>query len=113
LPERALSLNPAQNRFRRQTCWGAPVIEAQENFLDALHTHTVHPGLVRRDDVRRAVDVTLRRTGDGFVVEYRGQSAQSGLLFRLFESPRTHELAYLSGLSVCQIEYRYANDSLV
>jgi phenylpropionate dioxygenase-like ring-hydroxylating dioxygenase large terminal subunit len=113
LPERVLALDPSQNRFRWQTRWRAPILDAQENFLDALHTHTVHPGLVRRSDVRRNVDVTLRVGGDGFAIEYAGQATQSGLLFRLFESPRTRECAYFSGLSVGQIEYRYANGSTI
>ncbi len=113
LPERVRALAPSQNRFRWQTRWRAPILDAQENFLDALHTHTVHPGLVRRADVRRPVDVTLRMGGDGFAIEYAGQATQSGLLYRLFESPRTRECAYYSGLSVGQIEYRYANGATI
>lgn len=113
LPGRVLALRPGQNRFRWQTCWGAPVLDAQENFLDALHTHTVHPGLVRRADNRRPVEVTLRVHDDGFVVDYSGQSTQSGLLFRLFESRRMRERAYLSGRSVAQIEYGYANGAWI
>lgn len=111
LPERVTALDPKQQRFLTQMCWGAPIIDAQENFLDALHTHTVHPGLVRSSRPRHAVTATLQRTGDGFVVDYRGQNEQSGLLFRLFESPRTSERAHFSALSVGQIEYCYANGS--
>jgi phenylpropionate dioxygenase-like ring-hydroxylating dioxygenase large terminal subunit len=110
-PQRVLALDPARNRFRWQTRWGAPILDAQENFLDALHTHTVHRGLVRSEDVRRPTEVTLCVQQDGFVVDYAGQSTQSGLLFRLFESPRVRERAYFSGLSVAQIEYGYANGS--
>jgi phenylpropionate dioxygenase-like ring-hydroxylating dioxygenase large terminal subunit len=109
LPERVTAMNPERQRFVQQMRWGAPIIDAQENFLDALHTHTVHPGLVRQANLRRPVDVTLRVAGDGFVVDYAGQADQSGLLFRLFESPRVSERAYFSALSVGQIEYRYAN----
>ena len=113
LPDRVVAMKPEQNRFRWQTRWGAPVVDAEENFLDALHTHTVHPGLVRRDAVRRPINVTLRVGGDGFAVEYAGQATQSGLLFQLFESPRTRECAYFSALSVAQIEYRYVNGSAI
>ena len=109
LPQRITALDPAQRRFVWQTRWAAPILDAQENFLDALHTHTVHPGLVRRDKVRRPVDVELCVDGDGFHVDYMGQPEQSGLFFRLFESPRTRERAYFSGLSVAQLEYRYAS----
>jgi phenylpropionate dioxygenase-like ring-hydroxylating dioxygenase large terminal subunit len=111
LPERVTAMNPGDQRFVQQMRWGAPIIDAEENFLDALHTHTVHPGLVRKTDVRRPVSVTLTVAGDGFMVDYAGQADQSGLLFRLFESPRVSERAYFSALSVGQIEYRYANGS--
>lgn len=113
LPERVTAMNPQGQRFVQQMRWGAPIIDAEENFLDALHTHTVHPGLVRRTDVRRPVSVTLTVAGDGFMVDYAGQADQSGVLFRLFESPRVSERAYFSALSVGQIEYRYANGSAV
>ncbi|HEY5758300.1 MAG TPA: aromatic ring-hydroxylating dioxygenase subunit alpha [Steroidobacter sp.] len=113
LPERVTAMNPQGQRFVQQMRWGAPIIDAEENFLDALHTHTVHPGLVRRSDVRRPVSVTLTVGGDGFMVDYQGQADQSGLLFRLFESPRVSERAYFSALSVGQIEYRYANGSAI
>lgn len=108
LPERILAMNPAHRRFLWQDRWKAPVIDVQENFLDALHTHTVHPGIVRRARERRRVDVRLERAGDGFHVDYSGQAEQSGLLFRLFESRRTRERAYVSDVSVAQLEYRYA-----
>lgn len=111
LPQRVLAMDPERQRFLCKMRWGAPILDAQENFLDALHTHTVHAGLVRRTSIRRPVNVTLRVTGDGFVVDYAGPAEQSGLLYRLFESPRVSERAYFSALSVGQIEYRYANGS--
>lgn len=109
LPERIQTMNPDRRRFLKVMTWQAPILEAQENFLDALHTHLVHPGLVRRDSKRRAVTVLTCSQGDGFSVDYQGQSDQSGLLYRLFESRRTRERAHFSGLSVAQIEYRYAS----
>jgi phenylpropionate dioxygenase-like ring-hydroxylating dioxygenase large terminal subunit len=109
LPDRLLALDPHRRRFLWETTWHAPVIEAQDNFLDALHTHRVHPGLVRRDTQRRPVTVQARGTRDGFQIDYLGQQKQSGLLFRLFESPRTRERAHFSGLSVAQLEYRYVS----
>jgi phenylpropionate dioxygenase-like ring-hydroxylating dioxygenase large terminal subunit len=107
LPQRALELDPASRRFVQQFKWRAPILEAQENFLDAQHTPTIHPKIVRNDSKRAPVRVVLQRTGDGFVVDYSGQPQQTGWLFRLFESPRTSERAYFSGLSMAQIEYRY------
>lgn len=113
LPERIRALDASRRRFLWQARWQAPVLDIQENFLDALHTHLVHPGLVRSGKPRRQVRVTLTATGDGFQVDYEGQATQSGLLYRLFESRRTSERAYFSGLSVAQIEYRYAAGRIV
>ena len=107
LPMRALELDPARRRFLTQLLWRAPIIEAQENFLDALHTPFIHPGIVRSGSHQTAVRVILQKTGDGFMVDYSGQPRQTGRLFKLFESPRASERAYLSGLSMAQIEYRY------
>jgi phenylpropionate dioxygenase-like ring-hydroxylating dioxygenase large terminal subunit len=113
LPSRVLELDPHRRRFLSQFHWRAPIIEAQENFLDALHTPFVHSGIVRRGSNRTAVKVELRRSADGFTVEYFGSPSQSGWLYRLFESPRISERAYFSGLSMAQIEYRYRNGSTV
>jgi phenylpropionate dioxygenase-like ring-hydroxylating dioxygenase large terminal subunit len=113
-PPRAIaSLDPRDRRFLWQTRWGAPILEALENFLDALHTHLVHPGLVRRDSQRVAATATLTRTDEGFTVDYYGGPKQSGVLYRLFESPRTAERARFCGPGVAQIEYRYENGSTV
>ena len=113
LPRIVRSLESAHRRFLWQTQWGAPVLEALENFLDPLHTHLIHPGLVRRHSRRVAVTATLSRVEDGFTMDYQSGSTQSGLLYRLFESPRTAERAHFCGPGVAQIEYRYANDSAV
>lgn len=107
LPQRMLGLDPSRRRFLWETTWQAPVIEVQDNFLDALHTHLVHPGLVRRDAHRQPVTARSRGTADGFLIDYEGADSQSGLLFRLFETPRSLERAAFSGLSVAQLEYRY------
>lgn len=104
---RALELDPSRQRFSGQYHWRAPILEAQENFLDALHTPFIHPGIVRSGSHRAAVKVVLQKTGDGFMVDYSGQPRQTGWLFRLFESPRASERAYFSGLCMAQIEYRY------
>jgi phenylpropionate dioxygenase-like ring-hydroxylating dioxygenase large terminal subunit len=108
LPDRLIALDPGRRRFLRELVWNAPVIEAQDNFLDALHTHFVHPGIVRRDSRRLPANLRMRPARDGFQIDYEGQKTQSGLLFRLFESARVLERAHFSGLSVAQLEYRYA-----
>lgn len=108
LPQRVEALDPMSCHFLWQTMWRAPVVEVQENFLDALHTHSIHPGLVRHSGQRQPMQAALAVGGDGFQVDYCGQPAQSGLLYRLFESPRTRERAYFSACAVAQLEYVYA-----
>jgi phenylpropionate dioxygenase-like ring-hydroxylating dioxygenase large terminal subunit len=113
LPARITGLDPARQRFLWQGLWRAPVLDIQENFLDALHTHFIHPGLVRRSNARRDLRATLKVADDGFVIDYAGQATQSGLLFRLFESARVGERAFYSALGVAQLEYRYANGATI
>jgi phenylpropionate dioxygenase-like ring-hydroxylating dioxygenase large terminal subunit len=96
-----------------QARWKTSVVDAIENFLDPLHTHSLHPGLVRRGGKRRPVDVAVKMTNDGFRITYSGQEEQSGLLYRLFESPRVSECAVFAGASSARIEYRYQNGSAI
>ncbi len=71
LPRVVTTLEPGSRRFLWQTKWGAPILEALENFLDALHTHLIHPGLVRCDSARHRVSTTLRRHEEGFTRRLR------------------------------------------
>ncbi|HEY2686699.1 MAG TPA: aromatic ring-hydroxylating dioxygenase subunit alpha [Steroidobacteraceae bacterium] len=107
MPLRATAMDPAHRRFVGQLKWRAPILDAQENFLDALHTPFVHPGIVRGEAERTPVTVVVQKTKDGFVIDYSGQPRQSGWFYRLFESPRASERAYFSGMSMAQLEYRY------
>lgn len=113
-PRMVAAYAPGSRKFLGRLRWRGHVVDAIENFLDPLHTHTVHPGLVRQPDApRRAMRVALDVTPEGFVVDYRGQPEQSGLLFRLFESPRQSEKLHFAGAGSAQIEYVYANGSVV
>lgn len=60
LPRAIVALDPSCRRFLWQTRWGAPILEALENFLDALHTHLIHPGLV--SSLRRSPPGRCRRS---------------------------------------------------
>ncbi|MNV72247.1 hypothetical protein D3C71_1653220 [compost metagenome] len=84
-----------------------------ENVLDPLHTHFIHAGLVRRDGKRMQATVSFSTTEEGFTVDYRGMPAQSGLLYRLFESERTAERAHFAAPGSARLEYTYANGSRV
>jgi phenylpropionate dioxygenase-like ring-hydroxylating dioxygenase large terminal subunit len=100
-------------RFTWSTTWNARALDALENFLDPLHTHFVHPGLVRRDGDRQAVTATVVRSNGTMRIDYSGQPKQNGLLFQLFESRRDVERAHFSTAAAgsAQLEYRYANGS--
>lgn len=104
-------LAPGNRKFLWQTTWQANIVDALENVLDPLHTHFVHTGPVRRQAARRAMQVGLRADAEGFVVDYAGQSAQSGLLYPLFESPRERERASFSAPGTAQLHYHYRNGS--
>lgn len=105
-PALAMTLPPAHRRYLYQSRWSAHVLDALENFLDALHTHHLHPGLVRRGGPATPVRVSFRGTDGGFHVDYDAPP-QSGWLYRLFESPRTLERAHFAAPATAQIEYRW------
>lgn len=105
---------PAESRrFTWSTTWNARAIDALENFLDPLHTHFVHSGLVRRDGARQVVTATVTRSAGVLQVDYHGQQQQSGWLYRLFESPRELERAHFAAAAAgsAQLEYRYQDGS--
>lgn len=103
----------ATRRFQWRTRWHAHVIDAMENFLDPMHTHFVHAGLVRRDTARVPAEARFHSTAEGFIVDYDSRSPQSGLLYRLFESRRTVERAHFAIPGSARLEYAYANGSRV
>lgn len=111
LPERIRALQPKQRRFLWQTCWNANIVDALENVLDPLHTHFIHAGIVRRAASRRAITAHCTSTSEGFTVDYRGNDAQSGLVYRLFESSREAERAHFSAPGSAELEYVYRNGS--
>lgn len=113
LPTLASELVPAQRRFLWQTQWRGHVVDVMENFLDALHTHYVHAGWLRRDSARRPTGVQLQVDGDRVRVDYRGQGVQSGLVYRLFESRRTGESAHFQLPGSSRLQYDYASDARV
>jgi phenylpropionate dioxygenase-like ring-hydroxylating dioxygenase large terminal subunit len=113
LPAFVRQLPAGSHRFTWSTTWNARTLDALENFLDPLHTHFIHPGLVRRDGNRQAVTATVTRSHGNMQIDYSGQQAQNGLLFRVFESRRDVERAHFSTAAAgsAQLEYRYANGS--
>lgn len=113
-PNALASLADASTRrVSWRTTFQANVVDAMENVLDPLHTHFVHPGLVRREGRRSSVTATFSATADGFTVDYRSDAPQSGLLHRLFESRRTLERAHFSAPGSIRLEYGYADGSRI
>ncbi len=113
LPEYLRRLSPGTLRFVWQTEWNASPVDALENFLDPLHTHFVHPGLVRRHGARSEAQAQVTHAQGLLRVDYAGQPAQNGWLYRLFESPRIAERAHFAAAAPgsAQLEYRYRNGS--
>jgi phenylpropionate dioxygenase-like ring-hydroxylating dioxygenase large terminal subunit len=113
LPEFVRRLPQESRRFIWSTTWKAHAVDALENFLDPLHTHFVHPGLVRGEGHRQIVSATVTCSSGVLQVDYRGQPQQSGWLYRLFESPRELERAHFAAAAAgtAQLEYRYQDGS--
>ncbi len=113
LPAMATAQPAGSRRFLWSTVFDASLIDALENVLDATHTHYVHAGLVRRAGSRRPMQATLQPHADGFTVDYHGAPQQSGLIYRLFEAPRTRERAHFHCPASVQFEYGYRDGSQV
>lgn len=109
LPALARELDPGQRRFVWQAQWRGHVLDVMENFLDALHTHYVHAGWLRRDSQRRPTEVELQVQGERVRVDYRNHGQQSGLLYRLFESRRLGESAHFQLPGSSRLQYDYAD----
>lgn len=109
LPAIATAQPSEHRRFLWSTRWDAHVMDAMENVLDGTHTHYVHSGLVRDPASRKRVIARLSPYAGGFEVDYSGTPAQSGLIYRLFESEREREVARFSVAASVQFEYAYRN----
>lgn len=113
LPSIAKRHVSADRRFLWSTTWKAHLLDALENVLDATHMHFVHSGLVRRSGARNRFNIAIRSEENGFVVDYQGHPVQSGLIYQLFESRRTGELARFQPGASVQFEYRYQGGAVV
>jgi phenylpropionate dioxygenase-like ring-hydroxylating dioxygenase large terminal subunit len=82
------------------------LVDVIENLLDPLHTHFIHPGLVRAEGRRRTVRAVVEPVEGGVQARYLGEEQQRGLIARTFGGgvatslgryrwPATAELVYL------------------
>lgn len=83
----------------------APAVDAIENFLDPMHTHFVHSGLVRTEGRRRAVPVTVRGFDGGVEAVYR-ETQQSGRIAQLFGADIVESYGRYVWPGVAQLGYR-------
>lgn len=113
IPRLVQSLALESRRFLWQATWHAGAVDILENVLDPMHTHFVHRGLIRFPAARRDIVARCSSTDEGFAVDYVGNEQQSGLIYRLFESPRECERAHFSEPGSIQLEYVYRNGSCV
>lgn len=113
IPLLVRDLPAGKRRFLWQTTWQAGAMDILENVLDPMHTHFVHRGLVRAPAARRDIVVRCSSTPEGFSVDYIGNEQQSGLIYRLFESPREFERAHYAAPGSLQLDYGYRNGSRV
>lgn len=109
LPAIATAQPSGHRRFLWSTRWDAHILDAVENVLDGTHTHYVHGGLVRDPATREPVVARFSTHAGGFDVDYSGTPAQSGLIYRLFESEREREVARFCVAASVQFEYAYRN----
>ena len=77
-----------------------------ENFLDATHTHFVHPGLVRTDSRRSRSRVAIDVAGDRVEATYFDEKPQSGIISRLFEQERKSSHGRFIWPGVAEIDIR-------
>lgn len=82
-------------------------IDAVENFLDPLHTHFVHAGLVRREGPRRQVPVVVEG-GPRQVQATYTEPDQSGLIRRVFGGGITRTWGRYTWPGLAQLGYEDA-----
>lgn len=105
-PPRALLADVAGAHTMR---WRSSVrcdpVDALENFLDATHTHHVHPGLVRREGARKPVGVQVRGLPGGVEAIYQ-ESDQSGAIARWFGADIVESYGRYHWPAVAQLGFR-------
>jgi phenylpropionate dioxygenase-like ring-hydroxylating dioxygenase large terminal subunit len=113
IPQAIQDLPDESRRFLWKSTWEAGAADILENVLDPLHTHFIHRGLIRVPSARCDTLAVFSLTPDGFTVDYKGNVRQSGLIYRLFESPREFERSHFFDPGSIQLDYGYRNGSRV
>ena len=80
-------------------------IDIAENFLDALHTHTVHTGIIRSSKHKHKCSVLVTNIDDGYQAEYTEEKKQTGLLSNLFGGNITKSIGRIRYPGIIELEY--------
>jgi len=80
-------------------------IDIAENFLDALHTHSIHTGIIRTSKAMNNCSVTIRNVEDGYEAEYVEDKKQTGVLSQLFGNKIKKSIGRIRYPGVIEIEY--------
>lgn len=95
---------------RMKQVWSSFTVEgtlfdAIENFVDPMHTHTVHAGLIRTNKKRSPVRIEIRCEGAEVTATYRGEGASSGMIQQLFGLDIVRTLGRFRVPSIVEMEY--------
>ncbi|VAW61787.1 hypothetical protein MNBD_GAMMA10-3185 [hydrothermal vent metagenome] len=84
----------------------ADIVDIAENFLDALHTHFIHSGVIRSGKKRRHnCAVTISNVEDGYQTTYIEEKQQSGIITRLFGRYILKSVGRIRYPGIIEIEY--------
>lgn len=79
--------------------------DVAENFLDATHTITVHPGMLRGTGATTPAKVIVAGRAGEVEVTYKGEGKPAGIIARIFEGHRTSTVGRFRGPNVTDVEF--------
>lgn len=81
------------------------LFDAIENFVDPMHTHTVHAGLIRSAKKRSPVRIQIECHANEVCATYLGEGASSGLIQQFFGLDIVRSLGRFRLPSIVEMEY--------
>ncbi len=90
----------------------ANLFDILENFLDPLHTHYIHTGIIRdaNSNGRHPCEVEITTLSNGYEARYIEREKQSGILSKLFGHHITESIGRIITPSTVELEYRSINE---
>lgn len=85
------------------------IVDVIENFLDPMHTHFIHQGLVRsgNNNKRSLCNVTINNIKNGYEAVYKEEQLQSGFISSVFGRDITESRGKI--ISPCVVELIYSS----